>query len=546
MEAVWNFADIWEGIARRFPDAEAQAYGSRSYTWADFSRRADGIAGTLLRAALKHQDKVAQLLYNCPEYLESMFACFKAGLVPVNTNYRYTGEELFYLWNNADVRAVIFHGSLTEQCRTIRHRLPDVALWLWVADGSGPCPDWAVPYEEVAESDRPTQSCFRSGDDVYLLYTGGTTGAPKGVMWRQHDLFLMLQALSGRSPESTECPADDYVRSISKPGPRVLPAAPLMHGTSAWYSMSVLCQAGCIITVDSRTYDPALLLATLERQRVNGIAIVGDAFAKPLVETLDVHRGGWDLSRLRVVFSSGVMFSAGVKERLLDHLPWAKIIDGLGSSESGAIGRSLTDISSPTATGAFKMSSHTRVIGDDGRDVQPGSGRRGRLAVGGHIPLGYYKDPEKTAGTFLTLGEQRYVVAGDWAEVEADGTIRLLGRGSICINTGGEKVYPEEVEEVIKQLPAIRDAAVVGVPDARFGESVVALVTVSSGVAESDVITHVRTKLAGYKAPRRVFIVASLKRGPSGKLDYETLRSQALHLGEGGGGDQPQPGLHDG
>lgn len=530
VNASWNFADIWEGIARRFPDADAQIQGGRSFTWSDFERRAAGVAGTLLDGALVYQDKVAQLLYNCPEYLESMFACFKAGLVPVNTNYRYTEDELVYLWDNSDARAVIFHGSMTDQCVAVRDRLPGIGLWLWVDDHSGPCPDWAVAYEEAAASGLSALGRARSGDDLFLLYTGGTTGAPKGVMWPQSDLFMMLDSLSGRSSESSDLDVDGYVRSIPKPGPRVLPAAPLMHGTSAWYSMSVLCQGGCVITADSRTFDPVLLLDTLERERVNGMAIVGDAFAKPLVAALDEHTGRWDLSRLRVIFSSGVMFGAGVKADLLRHLPRALIIDGLGSSESGSIGRSLTDSSSPGATAAFKMTPDTRVIDEAGVDVEPGSGRRGRLAVGGDIPLGYYKDPDKTAATFLTLGKKRYVVAGDWAEVETDSTIKLLGRGSICINTGGEKVYPEEVEEVIKACPCIRDAAVVGVADERFGESITALVTASSAVEESAVIAHVKTRLAGYKAPRRVFVVPSLQRGPSGKLDYPALRSLALAL----------------
>lgn len=529
-KSSWNFADIWEGVARRFPDATAQVQGDRTFTWAQLDWRASGVAGALLSGRLRRQDKVAQLMFNGPEYLESMFACFKAGLVPVNTNYRYTEDELVYLWDNADARAVIFHGGLTEQCLAVRHRLPGVRLWLWVDDQTAPCPDWALAYEEAAATgvlvDRPD----RSGDDLYLLYTGGTTGAPKGVMWPQHDLFLMLESLSGRDFAVSAGDVDGYVSSIPKPGPRVLPAAPLMHGTSAWYSMSVLCQAGCVVTVQSRTFDPELLLDTLEQQRVNGMAIVGDAFAKPLVAALDEHPGRWDLSRLRVVFSSGVMFGAGVKADMLRHLGRAVIIDGLGSSESGSIGRSRTDTTSSTGTAAFKLSPDTRVIDEGGQDVVPGSGQRGRLAVGGHIPIGYYKDPDKTASTFVTLGDKRYVVAGDWAEVEADGSIKLLGRGSVCINTGGEKVYPEEVEEAIKVYPGVHDAAVVGVPDDRFGESITALITSSSAMEESAVIAHVKTKLAGYKAPRRVFVVPSLQRGPSGKLDYPALRNLALGL----------------
>jgi acyl-CoA synthetase (AMP-forming)/AMP-acid ligase II len=530
VERFWNFADVWEGISRRFPDAIAQIYGPRSYTWSEFDQRAAGVATALLEGGLGHQDKVAQMMYNGPEYLESLFACFKAGLVPVNTNYRYTEDELFYLWDNADTRAVVFHGSLVDRCEAVRGRLPGIRRWLWVDDQSGACPDWAEPYEQAATCGRCPEGAERSGKDLYLLYTGGTTGAPKGVMWPQHELFLMLESLSGRSKILADIDVDRYMQSVAKPGPRVLPAAPLMHGTSAWYSMSVLSQAGCVVTLSSRSYDPVVILDTLAMHRVNGMAIVGDAFAKPLVATLEEHPGRWDLSRMRVVFSSGVMFGAGVKAALLRHLPRAVVIDGLGSSESGSIGRNSTDLSSSTETAAFKMTPDTRVIDEDGRDVVPGSGQRGRLAVGGHIPLGYYKDPEKTEATFVTLGDRRYVVAGDWAEVAGDGTIKLLGRGSVCINTGGEKVYPEEVEEALKLYEGVEDAAVVGLPDDRFGEAIAALVTVSSPVDESAVTAFVKTKLAGYKAPRRVFVVPSLSRGPSGKLDYPSLRDLARQL----------------
>ncbi|HET6948860.1 MAG TPA: AMP-binding protein [Acidimicrobiales bacterium] len=533
----WTFADVWEAVADRFPDEPAQIGGGTATTWRAFDRRADGIAAALLGAGLGRQAKVAQFLYNGPEYLESVHAAFKAGLVPVNTNYRYTGGELAYLWDNADVEAVVFHGDLAAQCEEVRHRLGRVRLWLWVDVGTGPCPPWAVPYAQAAESapgDGPTRAPWgRSGDDLLLLYTGGTTGQPKGVMWPQDTLFRMLEELNGRAPGAVADPAA-RAAALDRPGPRVLPAPPLMHGTALWFAIPALSQGGCVVTCPDRHFDPARLLDTVVEQQVKGLCLVGDAFGRPLADALDAEPGRWDLSGLRVLFSSGVMFADATKARLLAHAPRALVVDSLGTSESGGLGRSLTggvdgDGGAAAATAAFTVGPTTRVVGDDGRDVVPGAGQRGRLAVSGHIPAGYYGDPDKTAETFLTLDGVVHVVAGDWAEVEADGTIRLLGRGSVCINTGGEKVYPEEVEEAVKRVAGVRDAVVVGVPDERFGEIVTAVVEPVAGatVDPAAVTSEVRRTLAGYKVPRRV-VVGPIGRAPNGKADYRRLRDTAI------------------
>jgi len=519
----WNFADVWESHADRFPDAPAQAQGDRRYTWAEFDRRADGVAAALLAGGAKHQDKVAQYLYNCPEFLESVFACFKAGLVPVNTNYRYTDEELTYLWDNADAVAVVFHGTFTEHVEHVRPRVPKVKTWLWVDDGSGPCPDWAIAYEDAATTNpgRTHGPWGRSGDDLYLLYTGGTTGMPKGVMWRQDDVFISVDRTS-RHPLPAEPSIAALEQKITKPGPRAIPAAPLMHGTGAFNSFNMLQMAGSITTLVGRKFDVVELLDTVERERITSLTIVGDAFAKPVLAALDAEPDRWDVSSLRVILSSGVMWSAATKAGLLRHNSRLIMIDALGSSEAIGMASATTTADSAGQTATFTLNASTRVLTEDGRDVVPGSGERGRVALKGRTPLGYYKDAEKSAATFQEVGGVRYSIPGDWAEVDADGTVRLLGRGSQCINTGGEKVYPEEVEEALKSHPSVHDAVVVGVPDDRFGEVVTALVEPAPGVTidELALVAHVKEHLAGFKAPKRVLTIDSVARSANGKVDY--------------------------
>ena len=529
----WTLADIWEVNADRFPDAPAQVQGERRYSWAEFDKRADGVAAALLAHGVVRQDKVAHYLYNCPEYLESMFGLFKAGLVPVNTNYRYTESELVYLWDNADAVAVIFHASFLPHIEHIRAQVPGVRLWLWVDDGSHPCPGWAQPYEDAASTPVPRQVApwGRSGDDLYVLYTGGTTGMPKGVMWRQDDIVMLLDA-NAKRPLPAEPSRLAVEQRVSKPGIVAIPAAPLMHGTGAFNAMNVLMLAGSIVLQEGRSFDPAALLDTIERERVTSMSIVGDAFAKPIVRALDAEPRRWDFSTMRVIMSSGVMWSAETKQALLRHNPRLIMIDSLGSSEAVGMAASTTDGNSGAdgRTAAFKLSANTRVIADEGHDVVPGSGERGLVAIRGRTPIGYYKDPEKSAKTFVTIDGQRYSIPGDYAEVAADGTLKLLGRGSQCINTGGEKVYPEEVEEMLKRHASVLDAAVVGIPDERFGEVVVAIVESRSGheATDEELVAHVRTNLAAYKSPRRILHVSTVGRAANGKLDYRGLREQAL------------------
>jgi fatty-acyl-CoA synthase len=542
----WIFADVWETVADVLPDAPALTHGDRTVTWSALDRRADNLARWLLGTDVRHQDKVALYLYNGPEYLEATFACLKLGLVPVNTNYRYADDELVYLWDNADTVAVVFHGTFVKRIEGILTRLPGIRTWLWVDDGTAPCPGWAVPYEVATTSgvptlgaptsgpyDRVTTPWSRTPDDIYMLYTGGTTGMPKGVMWRQDDLFARLNG--GGFRRYPEDGGPDDVRSElerSGRGMTLLPACPLMHGTGGFTALECFSEGGRVVTLTSRQFDPVELLDTVMREQVNALVIVGDVFAKPILASLNAHPDRWDLTSLVGIISSGVMWSEETKQGLLGHYPGMLLVDAFSSSEALGMGSSVSSGDSSAQTAQFSLGPEVRVIGPDGCDIEPGSGSSGVLALGGRIPLGYYKDEDKSATTFRIIDGRRYSVPGDYAEVSANGSIHLLGRGSVVINTGGEKVYPEEVEEAIKTIDGVADAVVVGIPDERFGEEIVAVVEPSSGtdseaLTPDAVIKHVKAHLAGYKAPRRVRLVTTIGRSPAGKVDYARHRSES-------------------
>jgi acyl-CoA synthetase (AMP-forming)/AMP-acid ligase II len=528
---AWNFADAYELVAERIPDAPCQVQGERSLSWREFDRRANAVAADLLAAGLGEQAKVAAYLTNGPEYLETYVAAFKAGLVPVNTNFRYAAEEIRYLFDNSDAEAVVFHASFAPVVESVRERLPKVRRYYVVADGA-PTPPWAVSYEAIAGpgADLVMGPWGRSPDHLLFLYTGGTTGMPKGVMWRQDDLFNVLggggNAVVGEPPAAD---MDDYAARIRGPGWRFLPACPLMHGTGQFSALLAMIGGGCVVSLSSRQFDPAELWQTVEDQRIAAVAIVGDAFARPMLETLDASPGRWDLSSLRLISSSGVMWSHEIKQGLLRHAPGVVLFDSLGSSEAVGLGASFSSGDTAAETASFSLGPLVRVIGDDGHFVQPGSADIGMVGIPGFIPVGYYKDPDKTARTFRTVDGTRYSIPGDYATVAADGTIHLLGRGSVVINTAGEKVFPEEVEEVLKQHPSIVDAVAVGIPDARYGEVVCAVVEAApdATVDGAEVTEFVRERLARYKAPRRVVVVDSIGRSPAGKVDYRGLRALA-------------------
>jgi fatty-acyl-CoA synthase len=535
----FNFADVWEVCASVRGPETALVCGTQRTTWSEMDRRADGVARTLLDAGLGHQDKVAQYLYNCNEYLESMFALFKASLVPVNTNYRYGDDELAYLWDNADAAAVIFHGEFTPAVDRVRGRLDKLRLLLHVDDGTEPCPDWATPYEEAAAalgdedaSQRPVRGPEgRSGDDLYMLYTGGTTGMPKGVMWRQDDLFGVIN-----SGSPMRLPADEglaafpaAIEALAALDVALLPACPLMHGTGAFTAIASLDAGGRVVTMPEHRFDPAAILETVAAEKIKILTIVGDAFARPILAELDRHPDRYDISSLLGMISSGVMWSAETKRGLLRHNPNMLLVDAVSSSEAVGLGASVSTGSESAETATFKIGRNVKVLDEEGGEIPLGSGQVGRLAIRGRVPIGYYKDPERSARTFPVLDGERYSVPGDYATVDEDGTVHLLGRGSVVINTGGEKVFPEEVEEGLKTHPAVVDAAAVGVPDERFGESVAAVVELADGasVAPEELIAHVKQHLASYKAPRKIVFVPSIGRSASGKLDYPRLRDAA-------------------
>ena len=524
----WTFADVWETVAATVPNRVALSHGELRITWRDFDARANGIAAALLDAGLQHQDKVALYLHNAPAYLESVFAALKSSLVPVNTNYRYTGDELVQLWTDADAAAVVFHGAFATQAEAVRARCPAVKAWLFVDDGQAECPSWAIPYETAAQSSTVSAAAVRnrSGDDLIIIYTGGTTGLPRGVMWRQHDMFLASNTTN--DPETADL---EHVRSridVATP-PVGLPAAPLMHGTGFVFAATILNRGGTVVTLPGMSFDVKQLLDTMSDEGVTDVCIVGDAFCRPIVDALDLEPDRWNLSQLKVVSSSGMAWSASVKERVLMHAPDALLIDFLNSSEASGMGRSLT--SKRAAGGSrFQLGKNACVIDDEGRPLVKGSDEAGRLAVRGHLPLGYYKDPEKTAATFPVIDGVRYSIPGDLASVEDDGSITLLGRGSTCINTGGEKVFPEEVEEAIKSLAGVADALVIGVPHERFGQMVTAAVEWADGASpdEAALLEHLRGTLAGHKIPRVIMPVESLDRGPNGKADRPGVTARIL------------------
>ena len=535
---AWNFADVWEAIAAAQPDHPQCIQADRTITWSQFDARADALAAHFIAKGMSHRAKVAGYLYNGPEYLESYFAAFKGGFEPVNTNYRYGPEELVYLFDNADAEAVVFHTGFTETVLAIRARLPQVKTWVAVAEPGHPVPDWADDYDAIVArtpSTRPVKASWgRSGDDLLLLYTGGTTGMPKGVMWRQDDLFQVIgaggNATLGIPPaESIEelvarHSAPDHARPIS------LVAAPLMHGTGQFSAFISFNAGGTIACLPSRKFNPVELWNEVERLNATNIVIVGLAFSTPMLEALEVSPGRWDLSSVKVMSSSGSMWSQENKRGLLSHVTNAVIMDSFGSSEAVGMGASSSAPGAEVQTAAFMLGPNCAVFAEDGRRVQPGSGERGMVAVTGFLPAGYYKDPAKSAGTFKIMEGVRWSVPGDWAEVNTDGTLTLLGRGSVCINTGGEKVFPEEVEEALKRHASVRDAVVVGVADPRFGERICAVVEAEAGQTPtlSELSEHVRAQLAAYKAPRELVVIDSIGRAPNGKVDYKAIKVRAL------------------
>ena len=531
-----HFANAWETIARVQPQKTAMICGDNEKTWGEYDNRAARLADVLAAHGLGHDSKVGIYAHNSNEYIEAQYATFKIGGCPINVNYRYKADELIYLLDNSDAEAVFFQGCYTARIWEIRSKLPKVKVFVQIDDGTESLLADALDYERsIREASARPEETY-SPDDVYMLYTGGTTGMPKGVMY-SHDQFTRAM-LAGLAQAGLETPKnydelEVVVRTLNEANlsPISLPACPLMHGTGMWLgTMMPMLMGGTVVTISKLGLDPHLIWGEVERNRITSIVIVGDAFARPMVEALDDAKTSgraYDISSVTQIVSSGVMWSRENKQALLDHHDMT-LLDTMGSTEGG-MASSVATRDAPAETAKFTLSPGVKVFDDNDQEVQPGSGVTGKLATSGLVPLGYYKDPEKSAATFRTIDEIRYSFPGDFATVEADGTITLLGRGSNCINTGGEKVYPEEVEEAVKKHPDVSDCLVVGVSDPRFGQRIVALASKreNSMVSEDQLIDFTRDHLAGYKLPKQVLLLDEVRRAPNGKADYKWAQQTA-------------------
>jgi len=529
----WNLAECLDVVAEIRGDAVALVQGARHLGWAQVERRASNLAAWMLEQGASHQAKVALYTYNHPAYMEGVWAAMKAALAPVNVNYRYRAEELRYLLENADAEFVIVHEDFAPLLASVRADLPKLRAVLVVREPGSSTPAEALggtDYETVANTDRALPEVTRSGDDLLLLYTGGTTGMPKGVMWRQHDLYFRF-AGGGLLPPPIDMPA---LRAFVRDAPlrlTTLIAPPLMHGTGWFTAMIAWLTGGAVLMLDDpKRFDPADLWGVVTRESPTSITIVGDSFAKPMVRELEAAGARYDLSSLKLIASSGVMWSEETKQALLAANPKLMLIDSFSSSEAVGMGMSVTTATGAVQTARFQLGANTRLFDETLQPLATAPGVKGIVGVGGPQPVGYYKDEAKSARTFVTVEGARFSIPGDWAVVNDDGvTLTLLGRGSVCINTGGEKVFPEEVEEAIKRYAGVKDAVVVGVPDEKWGEAITAVVSAQPpGLDAEALIDFVKQELASYKAPKHVVFVDEVYRSPSGKADFKRTREVAL------------------
>lgn len=523
---TFQLADLFDAVATADPGREVLVCGERRLTYRELDERATRLAHLLADAGVGVGNHVGLQLANGTEYVEGMLAAFKLRAVPVNINYRYVDRELRYLYDDAGLVALIVHRAFAPQSAGAVGDHP-MRLVLDVDDGTDgdPLPG-ARDYEQglAGASGDPVPAGGRSSDDLYLIYTGGTTGLPKGVVWRHEDIFK--SAMGGGDLAQT----GNYVSGPAELAGRLqdnqivaLAAPPLMHAAAHWLAFHQLFTGGKIVLIPRGRFDAAEVWQTIAGEQVFNIVLVGDAMAKPLLDHLE-NNPGTKIDSLWVLASSGAPMSAHTKHRLARLLPDRMLVDSLGSSETGVLGAK-----GGQGGATFELNDWTAVLDASGRRIEPGSDQVGRVARRGHVPLRYHNDPDKSAETFVEVDGERWALTGDEAMVEGDGTVKMLGRGSQCINTGGEKVYPEEVEEPIKALPGVEDALVVGVPDARWGERVVAVVQPGAGrtIELADLQAKLRKHVTGYKVPRDLVLVDTVVRSPAGKADYRWAKRAA-------------------
>lgn len=530
-----HLATIWEHISDLVPNELACISGDEKKTWSEYEKTSARIASFLNKRGVKKDTKVGLYLFNCSEYLTSQFAIMKVMGVPINVNYRYQSDELVYLFDNSDSEVVFFHESYSDQVKQVYKKLPGVKTWIQIGGVKDTEIDGCFSYEEIISSNDPMERIVRDEDNIYMIYTGGTTGMPKGVMYNHGEFSVaMYGGLKSQGYEVPDMRFRENIKDLkeiiikkskSNDLTRCLIACPLMHGTGMFLGgFMTHCLGGSIITIPEIGLNPEKILSEISTTGANNLVIVGDAFAKPLLRELDagkVKAEPYDISSLNIIISSGVIWSAEVKQGILEHHD-VKLFDSMGSSEGG-MASSVSSRKKSVKTAKFKINPDVIVLGDDGAIVQPGSGIRGLVGTSGMVPQGYYKDPVKSAQTFKEVHGKRYSFPGDYALVEEDGSITLLGRGSNCINSAGEKIYPEEVEEALKLNINIDDVLVVGVDDEKFGQKVVAVASFNEGMGIEEHALREETKkhLSSYKVPKNIKFVDKVNRAPNGKADYK-------------------------
>ncbi|WP_105968057.1 acyl-CoA synthetase [Streptomyces geranii] len=533
----YNLADLFESVVDVVPDRAALKYldhpgtgAERPLTYAELDAAANRIAHHLIDSGIRPGEHVGLHLYNGIEYLQTVLGCLKARIVPVNVNYRYVEEELVYLYRDADLVALVFDAEFTERVAAARPRATALRHLIRVGEPAPDAPELdAVDFTAAEAAGSPGRGFpERSGDDQFIIYTGGTTGMPKGVMWRQEDLFF--SGLGGGAPtgEPVKSPQELAERvAAGGDGITFFPTPPLMHGTSTLTAF-IAFNFGQRVVIH-RKFVPEEVLRTIEREKVTSVSLVGDAMLRPLIDALNGPMKGTDCSSMFSVSSSGAIMSETVRAQFQALVPNVMLLNNFGSSESGFNGTATED-SGPERGFRIRVNARTQVVDPATHEPVP-PGEVGRIAQRGHVPLGYYNDPRKTAETFYEKDGERWALLGDMATVDEEGVVVVLGRGSQCINTGGEKVYPEEVEQALKSHPDVYDALVAGVPDVTWGNHVAAVVQLREGATRpslTDVQLHCRTHLAGYKIPRQLVIAEAIQRSPSGKADYRWAREVAV------------------